>query len=86
MLLPWANILPATRVQFTQVTPASTTIMQGSSIPVDVTIKGLHKNEKVYLKYDLSDGQLRGQTVPMKEEIQGINYKLDFGKDSGGLH
>ncbi|MCE2753081.1 MAG: hypothetical protein LW720_14475, partial [Pirellula sp.] len=86
MLLPWANILPATRVQFTQVTPASTTIMQGSSIPIDVTIKGLHKNEKVYLKYDLSDGQLRGQTVPMKEEIQGINYKLDFGKDSGGLH
>jgi collagen type III alpha len=86
MLMPWANIAPATRVQFTQVTPASTTIMQGSSIPIDVTIKGLHKNEKVYLQYDLSDGQLRGQTVPMKEEIQGINYKLDFGKDSGGLH
>ncbi len=86
MLLPWANIAPATRVQFTQVTPASTTIMQGSFIPIDVTIKGLHKNEKAYLKYDLSDGQLRGQTVPMKEEIQGINYKLDFGKDSGGLH
>ena len=86
MLLPWANIAPATRVQFTQVTPASTTIMQGSSIPIDVTIKGLHKNEKVYLQYDLSDGQLRGQTVPMKEEIQSINYKLDFGKDSGGLH
>ena len=33
MLMPWANIAPATRVQFTQVTPASTTIMQGSSIP-----------------------------------------------------
>jgi hypothetical protein len=86
MLLPWANIAPATRVQFTQVTPASTTVMQGSSIPIDVTIKGLHKNEKVYLQFDLSDGQLRGQTVPMKEEIQSINYKLDFGKDSGGLH
>ena len=60
--------------------------MQGSSIPINVTIKGLHKNEKVYLRYDLSDGQVRGEMLPMKEEIQGINYKLDFGKDSGGLH
>ena len=86
MLIPWANIAPATRVQFAQITPGATTIMQGSSIPINVTIKGLHKNEKVYLRYDLSDGQVRGEMLPMKEEIQGINYKLDFGKDSGGLH
>ncbi|MFN5227767.1 MAG: hypothetical protein ACK5FS_02770, partial [Planctomycetota bacterium] len=86
MLMPWSNIAPATRVQFASVTPGATTIMQGSSIPIDVTVRGLHKNEKVFLKYDLSDGQVRGQTVPMNEEIQGINYKIDFGKDLGGLH
>ncbi|MFN9510937.1 MAG: hypothetical protein ACK6AO_18215, partial [Planctomycetota bacterium] len=86
MLMPWSNIAPATRVQFAQVTPGTTTIMQGSSIPIDVTVNGLLKSEKVFLRYDLSDGQVRGQTVPMKEEIQGVNYKIDFGKDSGGLH
>jgi uncharacterized protein YjbI with pentapeptide repeats len=86
MLMPWANIAPATRVQFANITPGATTIMQGGSLPIDVTVKGLHKNEKVFLRYDLSDGQSRGQTIPLKEEIQGISYKLDFGKDLGGLH
>jgi hypothetical protein len=86
MLMPWANIAPATRVQFERVSPGASTIMQGSSLPIDVIVKGLHKSEKVTLRYDLSDGQERGQTIEMKEEIQGINYKLDFGKDSGGLH
>jgi hypothetical protein len=86
MLMPWANIAPATRVQFANITPGATTIMQGGSLPIDVTVKGLHKNEKVFLRYDLSDGQSKGQTIPLKEEIQGISYKLDFGKDLGGLH
>ena len=86
LLLPWANIEPATRVQFVQITPGTTTVMQGSSLPLDVMLRGLHKNEKVQLRYDLSDGQVQGEIVPLHEEIQGVHYKLDFGKSFGGIH
>ncbi len=86
LLLPWANIAPATRVQFVQITPKATTVMQGSTLPVDVTLRGLHKNEKVQLQYDLSDGQVQGEVVPFREEIHGVHYKLDLGKSFGGIH
>ena len=60
--------------------------MQGSTLPVDVTLRGLHKNEKVQLQYDLSDGQVQGEVVPFREEIHGVHYKLDLGKSFGGIH
>jgi len=86
LLLPWANIAPATRVRFVQITPGDTTVMQGSTLLVDVTLRGLHKNEKVQLQYDLSDGQVQGELVPLREEIHGVHYKLEFGKSFGGIH
>ena len=60
--------------------------MQGSSLPIDVTVQGLHKNEKVQIRYDLADGQVQGEFQTLNEEIQGVNYKLDFGKSLGGIH
>jgi hypothetical protein len=46
----------------------------------------MHKGDSVFVRYDLSDGQRVGQRLKLNEELEGINYKLDFGKSFGGIH
>ena len=86
MLMPWANIAPAARVRILNVVPGDTTITQGTNVPIAVTVRGMHKGDGVALRYDLSDGQQVGQLLKMNEELEGINYRLDFGKSFGGIH
>ena len=86
MLMPWSNIAPAARVRIVDVAPGSTKITQGNSLPISVTVRGMHKGDQVFVRYDLSDGQQIGQRLKMNEEIEGINYRLDFGKSFGGIH
>ena len=86
MLMPWANIAPAARVRILNVAPGDTTITQGTNVPIAVTVRGMHKGDSVSLRYDLSDGQQVGQLLKMNEELEGINYRLDFGKSFGGIH
>ncbi|MFN9987027.1 MAG: DUF4175 family protein, partial [Pirellula sp.] len=86
MLAPWADIAPATRVNILEVIPGTTTVTQGGSLPLSVTVRGMHQGEGVRVRFDLSDGQIVGETVSMTPEIQMINYKLDFGKSFGGIH
>ena len=86
MLMPWSNIAPAARVRIMSVVPGTTTITQGTTLPISVSLRGMHKGDKVYVRYDLSDGQQVGQRLKMDEDIEGINYRLDFGKSFGGIH
>ena len=86
MLMPWANISPAARVRIVSVTPGNATITQGTNLPLAVTLRGMHKGDSVFVRYDLSDGQRVGQRLKLNEELEGINYKLDFGKSFGGIH
>jgi hypothetical protein len=86
MLMPWANIAPAARVQIVDVSPGNATITQGSSLSLGVTVRGMHQGDNVRIRYDLSDGQLVGQKLNMQTEIEGINYRLEFGETFGGIH
>ncbi len=86
MVAPWADIAPAARVQFIEIIPGASTVTTGSSMPMSVTVRGMHQGEGVRIRYDLSDGQRIGETIPMVPEIEGISYKLDFGKSFGGIH
>ncbi len=86
MLMPWSSIAPAARVRIVDVAPGSSKITQGNSLPVTATVRGMHKGDQVFLRYDLSDGQQVGQKLKMSEEIEGVYYRLDFGKSFGGIH
>ncbi len=86
MLMPWSNIAPAARVRIVSVAPGTTTITQGTSLPISVTLRGMHKGDQVFVRYDLSDGQQVGQRLKMTEDIEGVNYRLEFGKSFGGIH
>ncbi len=86
ILMPWSNIAPAARVRIVSVAPGTTIITQGTSLPISVTVRGMLKGDQVFVRYDLSDGQQIGQRLRMNEDIEGINYRLDFGKSFGGIH
>ena len=86
ILMPWSSIAPAARVRIVSVAPGTTTITQGTSLPISVTVRGMLKGDQVFVRYDLSDGQQIGQRLKMNEDIEGINYRLDFGKSFGGIH
>ena len=86
ILMPWSNIAPAARVRIVSVAPGTTAITQGTSLPISVTVRGMLKGDQVFVRYDLSDGQQIGQRLKMNEDIEGINYRLDFGKSFGGIH
>ena len=86
MLMPWSNIAPAARVRFVSVSPGTTTITQGSSLPLSVAVRGMLQSDQVFVRYDLSDGQQIGQRLKMNSEIEGVSYRLDLGKSFGGIH
>ncbi|MCU0709014.1 MAG: hypothetical protein MUF23_12035, partial [Pirellula sp.] len=86
MIMPWANIAPAARVQIVEVAPGATTVTQGSVMPMSVTVRGMHQGEGVSVRFDLSDGQMIGESLAMVPEVERINYRLDFGRTFGGIH
>ena len=86
MLMPWSNIAPAARVRIVSVAPGTAKITQGTSLPISVTVRGMHKGDQVFVRYDLADGQQIGQRLKLNEDIEGVNYRLDFGKSFGGIH
>ncbi|WP_146675039.1 hypothetical protein [Pirellula sp. SH-Sr6A] len=86
ILMPFAAIDPASRVQILEVSPGSTTITQGTNLIVSVSTRGMYKQDEVHLRYDLSDGQKVGQRVKLKPEIEGLSYSVHFGEGIGGLH
>ena len=86
MLMPWSNIAPAARVRIINVTPGTAKITQGTSLPISVTVRGMLKADQVFVRYDLADGQQVGQRLKLNEDIEGVNYRLDFGKSFGGIH
>ncbi len=86
MLMPWADIAPAARVRIINVVPGTTKITQGTSLPLAVTLRGMHRGDQVWVRYDLSDAQQVGQRIKMTEDIEGVSYRLDFGKSFGGIH
>ena len=86
IMMPWSNIAPAARVRIISVTPGTTTITQGTNLSIAVALRGMHKGGQAYVRYDLSDGQQVGQRLKMNEDIEGVSYKIDFGKSFGGIH
>ncbi|MCU0712945.1 MAG: hypothetical protein MUC43_12860, partial [Pirellula sp.] len=86
ILMPWAAINPATRVSILEVAPGSTTITQGTNLAIRVSTRGVLKQDAVSLRFDLSDGQRIGETLPLKPEVEGLSYQINFGESIGGVH
>ena len=62
ILLPWADIVPASRVTIAAVTPGSVTVSRGEFVDVSAEVHGLGDDDAMVLRYTTDDGQVVGNT------------------------
>jgi hypothetical protein len=89
VLAPWAHVVPASRVQISDIKPGTTTVSVGESVDVSADVRGLRDDESVVLRYTTDDGQTVNRAVAMKGSNDGVKYSCrlseggDFSTGSG---
>jgi hypothetical protein len=74
VLMPWANVVPASRVSITGITPGDATISRGEFVDVSADIRGLSEDDSVVLRFTTDDGQVVGRAVPMRLGRDGLRF------------
>lgn len=62
---PWAAIAPPSRVRVSNVTPGTTTLVEGQSLDVEAWVEGLDEDEAAELVLTSFDGQRVDDRVPL---------------------
>lgn len=68
VLIPWADIPPATRVRIEAVSPGNAEVTAGERVVVTVTVFGLRSGEEPRLRFSTADGQFLDQVVPLQPD------------------
>ena len=84
VLLPWANIVPASRVVIGAVTPGSLTVSRGEFVDVSAEVRGLGDDEEIVARYTTDDGQVVGRAIPMRPAGDGLRYTCRLSEDGMG--
>ena len=84
ILLPWADIVPASRVSITAVTPGSLTVSRGEFVDVSAEVHGLGDDDAMVLRYTTDDGQVVGKAIPMKPAGDGLRYACRVADEADG--
>jgi hypothetical protein len=84
ILLPWADILPASRVTIAAVTPGSVTVSRGESVDVSAEVHGVGDDDAVVLRYTTDDGQVVGKAIPMRPAGDGLRYACRVADEADG--
>ena len=74
VLMPWVNIVPASRVGITGVTPGSVTVSRGEFVDISAEVHGISDNDEVVLRYTTDDGQIVGKPITMKPAGDGLRF------------
>ena len=84
ILLPWADIVPASRVTIAAVTPGSLTVSRGEFVDVSAEVHGLGDDDAIVLRYTTDDGQVVGSAIPMKPAGDGLRYACRVADEADG--
>ncbi len=74
VLMPWADIVPASRVSITEIKPGSATVSRGEFVDVSAEVRGIGDDDQVVLRYSTDDGQIVGKAIPMKPAGDGLRF------------
>jgi hypothetical protein len=87
VLLPWADIVPASRVRISAVEPGDKTIARGEFVDIAAEVRGIGEDDAVLLRYTTADGQAVGKAVPMSPRDGGLRFecRLPAIADNSGL-
>ncbi|MCI0335163.1 MAG: hypothetical protein L0228_18295 [Planctomycetes bacterium] len=75
VLMPWANIVPASRVNISAIEPGAVTVSRGEFVDVSAEVRGIGDDDTVLLRYSTADGQAVDKSVPMKLSRNGLRYE-----------
>jgi hypothetical protein len=90
VLMPWADIVPASRVNISEIKPGGTTISRGEFLDVSAEVRGIDDDDTVSLKFTTADGRAIDRVVPMKLSADQLRYEVRLpnepsSKGSAGL-
>ncbi len=75
VLMPWRDIVPASRVTINDVKPGTLTVSRGESLTVSADVRGIHENDPVLLRYTTGDGQAVDKPLEMKLSRDGLRFE-----------
>ncbi|MEX2317921.1 MAG: hypothetical protein WD669_12260 [Pirellulales bacterium] len=87
VLMPWADIVPASRVRITAVTPGDITIARGEFVDISAEVRGIGDDDPVTLRYTTADGQAVDKVIPMTPAAGGLRFecRLPAAADATGM-
>jgi hypothetical protein len=74
VLLPWSDIVPASRVSISGVTPGTVTISRGEFLDVSAEVRGIDEDDVILLRYTTDDGQAVDKPIEMKLSDDGLRF------------
>jgi hypothetical protein len=75
VLMPWADIVPASRVMIRDIEPGEVTLSRGEHLLVSAEVRGVADDDAVVVKYTTSDGQAVDRPIVMRLSPDGIRYE-----------
>jgi hypothetical protein len=75
VLMPWAEIVPASRVTIADVTPGTVTVSRGEFVDVSARVRGIGENDPVLLRFTTEDGQAVNKPIPMRLSKDGFRFE-----------
>ncbi|MDR3233161.1 MAG: hypothetical protein LBT46_05790 [Planctomycetaceae bacterium] len=84
IMLPFADIERPQAVEFRNIKPGNTVMLQGERLTVSAEVFG-HLNDNVYLVFSTKDAQALNQRVPMAFDKDALRYEADFPPGKQGF-
>ncbi len=74
VLMPWARIVPASRVSIENVEPGVVTLARGEVLTVSADVRGIGDDDPVVVRYTTADGQAVDRPAPMTPTAAGLRF------------
>ncbi|MEX2091209.1 MAG: hypothetical protein WD971_00955 [Pirellulales bacterium] len=74
VLMPWASIVPASRVSIENVEPGTATLARGEVLAVSADVRGIGDDDPVVVRYTTADGQAVDRPAPMTPSAAGLRF------------
>lgn len=84
VLMPWADIVPASRVSITAIKPGMMTVSRGEFVDVSAEIRGLNGDDEALLRYTTDDGQTVDKSIPLKLSSDGLRFGCRISDEADG--
>ncbi len=83
VLMPWADIVPASRVNISNIEPGAVTVSRGEYLDVSAEVRGIGDDDTVVLRYTTTNGQAVDKPVPMKLSRDSLRFEGRLSDDEG---